>query len=184
MGVVKSRLKIRMFSHSILFLLIPSLIIGSAGASFFSQIPNIGTQVKANPIIFTNGEDTLICGGSISTNPPGFKLTNVPLLVGSDIVITELVNVTNVDSSDHNMQISVYSEDFGNELSSLKIYLVSPTGTETLVVELDNSGNVIREMVTVNIPHGQEWAMKWVGHYDPGTLSCQKNSITFLFTVW
>jgi len=81
------------------------------------------------------------------------------------------------------LEISVGAEDFGSELCSLKIYLVSPSGIETLAVEFDDSGNVITENVLVNIPQKEEWAIKLAGHYDSGTSISQSNSLTLHFQV-
>ena len=144
---------------------------------------SMAAQAEARPIIYTNGEDTSTCGGSISADSTRVTFTSVPLAVESDIVITQLVNITNRDSSDHSVHVYVADEDFGSELSSLKLYLVSPSGTETLVVELDDSGNVVVERVSVIIPQGEEWAFKLVGHYDSGTSSSQSNTMILIIQV-
>ena len=81
------------------------------------------------------------------------------------------------------MRSSVSAEDFGSELSTLKIYLVSPSGTETLILEIDDSGNVITENAPVNIPQKEEWSIKLAGHYDSGTAISQSNSLTLHFQV-
>ena len=138
-------------------------------------------QAGVNPIVFTYGEDTLQCGGSISPNSVKAVFTRIPLAVESDIVITQLINLTNVDSSDHSVKVSVSAEDFGSELSSLRLYLVSRSGTKTLVVELDDSGNVVKENVSVIIPREEEWTIKLEGHYDSGTLSSQSNTMALTF---
>jgi len=136
-----------------------------------------------SPLVFTDGEDTRTFGGIISPNRLQVRFFGIGLAVESDIVITQLVNITDVGFSEHATKVSVGAEDFGTELSSLKIYLVSPSGTETLVVELDDSGNVITENVSVNIPQREEWAIKLVGHYDSRTPVSQSNSLTLHFQV-
>jgi len=107
----------------------------------------------------------------------------VPLTAEADTTITQLVNVTNRDSSDYTVQVCVAVEDFGTELSSLSLYFVSPSGAETLVVELGDSGDVVRNDVSVRIPQREEWSIKLVGHYDSGTLSSQKNEMVVIFQV-
>ena len=139
----------------------------------------VSTAAKADgsPIGYTPGEDTLNCGGYISTDSTIATFTSVPLGVGSDIVITQLVNVTNRHSSDHNVQVCVAVEDFSIELSSLRLYLVSPSGVETLVVELDDSGSVVTEKVSVKIRQGEEWSLKLTGRYDLGMPPPQSNTM-------
>ena len=134
-------------------------------------------KVDGSPIGYTLGEDTLNCGGCISTDSTIATFTGVPLGVGSDIVITQLVNVTNRDSSDYTVQVCVAVEDFGTELSSLRLYLVSPSGVETLVVELDDFGDVVTERVSVRIRQGEEWCLKLAGRYDSEIPPSQSNTM-------
>jgi len=134
-------------------------------------------------LVFTDGEDTSTFGGVISTDRIHVGFTGIWLAVESDIVITQLVNITNIGRSDCALEISVGAEDFGIELSSLKIYLVSPSWRETLVVELDDSGNVVTQNVPVSIPQKEEWTMKLAGHYDSGTSISQSNSLALHFQV-
>jgi len=119
-------------------------------------------QVEAKPVVFTCGEDTSTCGGSISADFTEVTFTNVPLTAESDTTITQLVNITNRDSSD---------------------YFVSRYGAETLVAELDDSGDVVKDDVLVRIPQREEWSIKLVGHYDSGTRSSQKNKMVVIFQV-
>jgi len=142
-----------------------------------------GNHAEVSPLVFTDGEDTPTFGGIISGNGLQLRISGIRLAVESDILITQLVNITNIGFSDHVVKISVGAEDFGSELSSLKIYLVSPSGKETLALEIDNSGNIITENIPVNIPHGEEWSIKLLGHYDSGTCISQSNSLTLYFRV-
>jgi len=133
------------------------------------------------PIGYTEGEDTFVCGGSISSDSTLAVFTCIPLGVGPNIVITELVNVTNRDSSDHSVQACVTAENFGIELSSLRLYLVSPSGKETLVADLDDSGDIVKERVSVEINQGEEWSVKLIGHYDSAASQSQSN--TMILTI-
>jgi len=165
-----------------LLLILSSLLAtGASAAVYYQKSADLRFQVSL--VVFTSGEDTEKCGGTISANTTQVTFTSIPLAVESDIIITQLVNITNTDDSDYSIQFSVSSENFGNELSSLKIYLVSPSGTETLVVELNDSGNVVTQSVSVNIPQSEEWAIKLVGHYDSGTSLSQTNSMTLSLQV-
>jgi hypothetical protein len=139
----------------------------------------VSTADKADgsPIGYTVGEDTLNCGGCITTDSSWVIFAGVPLGVGSDIVITRLVNVTNRDSSDYTVHVCVGVEDFGTELSSLRLYLVSPSGAETLVVELDDFGDVVTERVSVRIPQREEWSLKLAGRYDSEIPPSQSNTM-------
>jgi len=167
---------------SFLLFILSSLSTAGAGAAICHQ-KSANMIFQVSPVVFASGEDTEKCGGTISTNPTQVTFTSIPLAVESNIIITQLVNITNTDDTDHSVQFSVSSENFGNELSSLKIYLVSPSGTETLVVELNDSGNVVTQNVPVNIPQSEERAIKLAGHYDSGTFSSQTNSITLSLQV-
>jgi len=140
-------------------------------------------QVEAKPVVFTYGEDTSTCGGYISADHTKVTFSSVPLTAESDTTITQLINITNRDSSDHSVWVLVTHEDFGSELSSLKLHLVSPSGAETLVVELDDFGDVIKDGLSVRIPQREEWSIKLVGHYDSGTRSSQKNEMVVIFQV-
>jgi len=165
-----------------LLLILSSLLTtGASAAVYYQKSANMMFQVS--PVVFTSGEDTEKCGGKISTNATQVTFTSILLAVESDIIITQLVNMTNTDDSNHSLQVFVGSENFGTELSSLKIYLVSPYGTETLVVELNDSGNVVIQNISVNIPQSEEWAIKLVGHYDSGTSLSQNNSMTLSLQV-
>ena len=134
-------------------------------------------QVEAKPVVFTYGEDTSTCGGSISADFTEVTFTNVPLTAEAHTTITQLVNITNRDSSDHSVRVFVTHEDFGSELSSLRLYFVSPSGAETLVVELDDSGDVVKDDVSVRIPQREEWSIKLAGHYDSGIPPSQSNTM-------
>jgi hypothetical protein len=161
-------------------ILLPSLMIFGICEPICSQN---GSLEPSSPLIFIEGEDTSTCGGIISADWVHVRFTGILLAVESNTVITQLVNITNTDCLDHDVRVSVGAEDFGIELSLLKIYLVSPTGTQILVTELDSSGNVIIENVQVSIAQGQEWAIKLVGRYGSGTLKSQRNSFTLCFQV-
>jgi len=139
----------------------------------------VSTADKADrsPIEYTVSEDTLNCGGYISTDSTLVTFAGVPLGVGSDVVITQLVNVTNRDSSDYTIHVCVAAENFGTELSSLRLYLVSPSGVETLVVELDDSGDLFTEEISVRIRQGEEWSLKLAGHYDSEIPPSQSNTM-------
>jgi len=165
-----------------LLLILSSLLTAGANATVYYQ-KSADLMFQVSPVVFTSGEDTEKCGGTVSTNGTQVTFTCIPLAVESDITITQLVNMTNTDDSDHSVRFSVSSENFGNELSSLKIYLVSPCGTEALVLELNDSGNVVTQNVSVNIPQSEEWTIKLAGHYDSGTSLTQTNSMTLSLQV-
>jgi len=171
-----------------LALLLSALLIATASAAIYYQITASMTfTATVSVVIFTSGEDTTACNGTIGTNATsvafGSPGPGIPLAVEADIIITELVNVTNTDSSAHNVEFSVGSEDFVAELDTLKLYAIAPDATETLVVELNGTGVIITQNVSVNILAGQEWAIKLVGHYDSGTSSSQSNSMTLNLKV-
>ena len=169
---------------SLLVLIILSMLVVTVSAAiYYSLIANLSFDAAVSPAIFSTGDDTSTCGGSLSTNATQVTFTSIPLAVESDITITELVNVTNSDASAHDVQVSVTSDDFGTELATLSLYLVSPSATETLVIALDDSGAVTTEDVTVNIPATQEYAIKLVGYYDSGTSSSVSNSMTLALRV-
>ena len=106
---------------------IPVILLSSlmVSAIFRSVCDQAGwNRAEVSPLVFTNGEDTRTFGGIISADRLQVRFSGIPLTVESDIVITQLVNITNIGFSDYALKISVDAEDFGNELSSLKIYLV------------------------------------------------------------
>jgi len=175
---------IRRITFASLILLLSAFTISVVSAAvYYALLGDMTYQAKLSPVVFTSGSDTSVCGGSLSTNSTIATFTNIPLAVESQITITQLVNVTNSDSTGHSVQVSVGSENFGSELSMLRLYLVSPAGTETLVVELDTTGAVTTQGVSVSIPAGQEYAMKLVGYYDSGTLGSQTNTMTLNLQV-
>jgi len=92
------------------------------------------------------------------------------------------VNITNTDSSNHYVQFFV-TENFETELSLLSIYLVLPSGTEILVISINDSGVVTTENISINIPPGEEWAIKLEGHYDQGTPITQSNTMSLTIQV-
>jgi len=175
------RVRSRESSAGIPVILLSSLMITAIFRSVCDQTRGDNAEVSA--LVFTDGEDTRTFSGIISADRHQVRFSCIWLAVESDIVITQLVNITNVGFSDCALKISVGAEDFGTELSSLKIYLVSPSGIETLVVELDDLGNVITENVPVSVPQKEEWAIKLAGHYDSGTSISQSNSLTLHFQV-
>ena len=167
----------------LILILLSMLVVIVSAAIYYSLIANPSFDAGVSPAIFSTGDDTSTCGGSLSTNATQATFTSIPLAVESDITITELLNVTNGDTSAHDILISVSSEDFGTSLATLSLYLVSPSATETLVIQLDDSGAVTTEDVTVNIPSSQEYAIKLVGHYDSGTTTSESNSMTLTLQV-
>ncbi len=169
---------------ALLALLLSALLITVASAAIYYQITATMTiKVGWSPVVFIDGADTVTCGGDTTTNNVSASFTNVWLCIASNITITQLANVTNSDSSPHDVTINVSSSDFGNPLNLLLLYLVSPSGSETLVVKMDDSGNVVTEGVAVNIPAGEEWAVKLVGCYDIGTPQSQTNQMTLSIEV-
>ena len=173
---------------SVLALLLSALLIATASAAIYYQITaSMSFTATVSDVIFTSGDDTSACGGSIGTNATSvsFGSPYIPLAVEADVVITELVNVTNSDSSTHNVEfyLGATDENFGGELETLKIYVVAPNATEYLMIELDGSGAVTTNNQSVNIPASEEWAIKLVGHYDSGTLSTQSNTMTLRLQV-
>jgi len=157
-------------------------IIG-VNAIIYNQISaNLSSEVMVSPVVFTNGEDTIICGGSFYANDTQVKFTCIPLAVESNITITQLVNITNTDSSNHYVHFFV-TENFETELSLLSIYLVSPSGIELLVVSINDSGVVTTENISINIPPGEEWTIKLEGHYDSGTPITQSNTMSITIQV-
>ena len=164
-------------------LLFSSILITSVGAVIYHFINmNMTIDAEFSPVVFTSGDDTATCGGDISTNTSA-TFSSIPLGIGANITITELVNVTNSDTSGHTVPLTVDTEDFGSELKILLLYLVSPTGSETLILRMDDSGAVETEGVSVNIPASEEWAIKLVGCYDGGTSSSQSNSLNINIKV-
>lgn len=134
-------------------------------------------------VTFAQGEDTSTCKGILFSQDTKIKLTDMPLAVESNITITELVNITNTDTSAHSVQISVDSEDMGSEVTAISLYLVSPTGSQTLVLEIDDTGTTTIQNIPVNIPATEEWAIKLQGCYDSGTLFTQSNTLTLNLQV-
>jgi hypothetical protein len=159
------------------------LTVTVSAAIYFGLIANLTVDADISPVILSNGDDTSTCGGSLSTNATQVTFTSIPLAVESNITITELVNVTNGDTSAHDVSISVNSEDFGTSLSTLSLYLVSPSSTETLVIQLDDSGDVTTEDITVSVPASEEYAIKLIGCYDSGTSTLESNTMTLALQV-
>jgi len=158
-------------------LLVSSLLIATAAAVIYHYITiSMTFDAEISPVSFSSGADTATCGGDISTNTSAV-FTGIPLGIGSNITITELVNITNTDTSDHSVPVIVSTENFGSELKILLLYLVAPNATETLITKLDDAGAVITEDVSVNIPAGEEWAIKLIGCYDGGTSGSQSNTM-------
>ena len=164
-------------------LLLSSLLITTVGAAIYYYITMSSTfDAEISPVSFSLGGDTATVGGDISTNTSA-TFSSIPLGIGSNITITELVNVTNTDASGHTVPVTVVTEDFGSELKILLLYLVAPNATETLITKLDDSGAVDTENISVNIPAGEEWAIKLVGCYDGGTAGSQSNTMNLNIKV-
>ena len=164
---------------TILALLLSTLLIATASAAIYFQITADVTFVAEwSPVAFTAGDDTTDCGGDVTTNNASASFSSIPLAIGSNITITELVNLTNSDSSSgHDVKVTVGSHNFTSSLKILLLYLVSPGGSETLVVKIDDSGTVVTENVEVTIPLSQVYAMKLIGCYDSGTSGSQANEM-------
>lgn len=158
-----------------------SLSITAVSATIYYKISaSILTGVTFSPVGFKSGEDTSFCGGSF--NATNAEFTCIPLTIASNITITQLLNISNMDSSDHFVEFFV-TENFGSELSLLSLYLVLPSGVEILVVSINDSGIVVTENVLVNIPQKEEWAIKLEGHYDEGTPLTQSNTMSLKIQV-
>lgn len=170
---------------TILALLLSALLIATASAAIYYQITASMTfEVGWSPVVFTEGEDTSTCGGTPISNNASISFSGIPLAIGSNITITQLVNVTNSDgASSHDVNVTVSSENFNGSLSILLLYLVSPSGSETLVVKIDGSGDVVTQGVEETIPISEEWAIKLVGCYDTGTGESITNTITLNLEV-
>lgn len=184
-GKGKNRFDLQRKSRfALLALLLSALLITVASAAIYYQITATMTiRVGWSPVVFIDGADTGTCGGDTTTNNVSASFTSVWLCIASNITITQLANVTNSDSNPHDVTVNVSSSDFGSALNLLLLYLVSPSGSETLVVKMDNSGNVVTEGVPVTIPAGEEWAVKLVGCYDIGIPQSQTNQMTLSIEV-
>jgi len=56
-------------------------------------------HAEVSPLVFTNGEDTRTFGGIISADRHQVRFSDIWLAVESNIIITQLVNITNVGFS-------------------------------------------------------------------------------------
>jgi len=73
------------------------LSFSTISAIFRSYCDQIGgNNAEVSPLVFTDGEDTAVFGGTISANRLQVRFSGIRLAVESDIVITQLVNITNI----------------------------------------------------------------------------------------
>jgi len=142
-----------------------------------------GAISKTNYLVISSGEDTSRFDVHITEHGTQATLPNLPLSVESDIIITQIFNISNTDSLAHIIEVCVLYENFGEELHSLKIYLVSPSSLEILVLEINDAGDIVSKDIQVSIPPKEEWSIKITGCYDSGTRSTQSNTITFVFQI-
>ncbi|MDH5439116.1 MAG: hypothetical protein OEZ48_13165 [Candidatus Bathyarchaeota archaeon] len=170
---------------TLLALLLSTLLIATASAAIFYQITaGMSFKVGWSPVVFTDGEDSEECGATVPfQNNASVSFTSVPLTIASNVTITQLVNVTNSDTSDHNVTVDVSSHNFDANLTILLLYLVSPSGSQTLVVKLGDSGSLVTDDIQVEIPAGEEWAVKLIGCYDDTTLESKTNTMTLTIRV-
>ena len=169
---------------ALLVLLLSAFLITTASAAIYYQLTaQMTIKVGWSKVVFVDGSDTPACGGDTVTNNVSVSFSDVPLTIASNITITELVNVTNSDSNPHDVNVTVGSHNFDTILNLLLLYLVSPSGSETLVVEMDTGGNIVTQGVQVTIPASEEWAIKLIGCYDIGTSESQSNSLTLNLEV-
>jgi len=151
----------------------------ASAAIVYTLTATLTTVVTVPYIIFTTGADTGSITGTIGLNGTTFTATNVPLEVGANVTIEQVVNLTNTDggSSHDIIGAEVASEDFGAELYVLGIYVYN--GTRYLLLSLDDSGDVVYEFSgTLSMPASAEWSMIIEGCYDDGTVA-GTNTITF-----
>ena len=74
----------------------------ASAATIYTLNATITTQVSTPKIIFTTGSDTSSIGGSIGASGQTFTATSVPLGLGTNVTVTQAVNLTNTDiSSSH-----------------------------------------------------------------------------------
>ena len=152
----------------------------ASAATIYTLTTTLTTQVTVPNIIFVSGSDTGTIGGSIGSNGTTFTATTVPIEVGSNVTISEAVNITNSDAGNpHDITgAEVSSEDFGAELNALSIYVYN--GTRYLLIGIDGTGAVSYEYSgALSMPASAEWSVIIEGAYDDGTASGTTNTITF-----
>ena len=152
----------------------------ASAATIYTLNATITTQVSTPKIIFTTGTDTSSIGGSITASGQVFTATSEPLGLGTNVTVTQAVNLTNTDvSSSHSLTgLSVNSEDFGSTLSQLSIYAYN--GTRMCLLSIDTSGAVVYQFSgSLNMPANAVWSIIIEGCYDAGTSGGTTNTISF-----
>jgi hypothetical protein len=168
-------------NKTIMKLVLLSVLFASlaSAATIYTLNATITTQVSTPKIIFTTGSDTSSIGGSIGASGQTFTATSEPLGLGTNVTVTQAVNLTNTDTSSHSLTgLSVNSEDFGSTLSQLSIYAYN--GTRMCLLSIDTSGNAVYQFSgSLNMPANAVWSIIIEGCYDAGTSGGTTNTISF-----
>ena len=151
----------------------------ASAATIYTLSATITTQATVPNIIFTTASDTSSIGGSVGANGTTFTATTVPLGVGSNVTVTQAVNLTNRDAGSARSITAVVllSEDFGSSLSQLSIYAYN--GARTLLLSVDGTGAITYQFSgTLSMPASAVWTVIIEGCYDAGTVTTS-NTISF-----
>jgi hypothetical protein len=152
----------------------------ASAATIYTLSASITTVVSTPKIIFTTGSDTSSIGGSIGASGQTFTATTVPLGLGSNVTITQAVNITNTDvSSAHTITgLTVNTNNFASTLEGLSIYAYS--GARILLLSVDTTGTVTYSFSgSLTMPANAVWSIIIEGCYDAGTASGTSNTISF-----
>jgi hypothetical protein len=152
----------------------------ASAATIYTLSASITTVVSTPKIIFTTGSDTGTIGGSIGGSGQTFTATTVPLGLGSNVTITQAVNITNTDvSSAHTITgLTLNSNNFASTLTGLSIYAYN--GARTLLLTIDTSGTETYQFAgSLSLPANAVWSIIIEGCYDAGTSGGTSNTISF-----
>jgi len=152
----------------------------ASAATIYTLNATITTQVSTPNIIFTTGSDTSSIGGSIGASGQTFTATTVPLGLGSNVTVTQAVNITNTDPlASHSITgLTVLSNDFASTLTQLGIYAYN--GTRMALLGVDTTGAVVYQFSgSLNMPANDVWSIIIEGCYDAGTSGGTTNTISF-----
>ena len=156
--------------------LVLAIILPYVSASIIYYMDSsFSNTIGTSDIKFTSGADTSSISGTIGANGSSFTATGLPLIAGVEARVSIAVNITNTIASSRTINLQLNTEDFGTELTQLKVYLVEVDGTEHLAVELDGSGTATTSTSgDQTIPASSIWSVKIITEMDPTAAATSK----------
>jgi len=172
----------------LLILTITSLLIASASAQLYSQMFMYShVTVQGNFVKFVAAANTTDCGGTVTPGGEEVKFNNMIGVNGSLVTYKRAVNITNLDTNAHDVELKYYNwnGDAKTTLRYIDITMYDKTGNKkgTTIHLVPGSGDV-ESSTKVSMLGGAMWRVQWDVFWWANASLTDTVDVTLVLLAW